>query len=144
MRISEIDYFGKPHSEEQRASATALLQRVDDLTEDAIVAGGFEQMVDPDTGCEISGSRNGDGDGGFRTPASQTGAQGSRHREAKAVDVYDPGDRLDTWLDQFEMPNGGNTMLEKHGLYREHPSATLGWCHLQSVPPASGRRTFMP
>lgn len=144
MRISEIDYFGKPHSEEQRACASALLQLVDDLTEEAIAAGAYEHAVDPDTGCEISGSHGGDGDGGFRTPATQTGAPSSKHREGRAVDVYDPGDRLDTWLDQFETANGGNSMLEKHGLWREHPSKTPSWCHLQSGAPGSGRRTFMP
>jgi hypothetical protein len=144
MRISEIDYFGKPHSPEQRANAIDLLQRVDALTEEAIAAGAFEPAVNPNTGCEISGAPGGDGDGGLRTPASQTGAVHSRHRQAMAVDVYDPGDRLDTWLDGFETANGGNSMLEKHALWREDPSKTSSWCHLQSAAPLSGRRTFMP
>lgn len=151
MRISEIDYFGKPHTDAQRAAATDLLQRVDALTEEAIAEGAYERAVDPDTGCEISGARGGDGDGGFRTPSSATGAPLGAHRilpaddpKGAAVDLFDPQDRLDAWLDGFEAPGGGNSKLEKHGLYREHPSKTPGWCHLQDVAPASGHRTFMP
>jgi hypothetical protein len=60
------------------------------------------------------------------------------------VDVYDPKDRIDGWLDTFEAPDGMNTKLEERALYREHPSATPGWCHLTTRPPGSRKRTFYP
>ena len=57
---------------------------------------------------------------------------------------YDPGDRLDTWLNDFEDGQGGNSKLEEYGLYREAPSATPNWVHLTTRPPHSGKRTFQP
>lgn len=141
--ISRQEYFQKPHSPEQAAAADDLLARVEALRMDA-EKNGIARRVDPDTGCDISGSKGGDGDGGFRTPSSTTGAATSAHKAAKAVDVCDPGDELDTWLDQFEDGQGGNSKLEQYGLYRERPSKTPGWCHLQTRVPASGHRTFQP
>lgn len=149
--ITLEEYFSKPHTLSQRQAAEELLGRVDNLAVDAMMAGAFKWARDPDTGCCISGARGGDGDGGMRTPGSKTGAAGSAHRllpperpDGAGVDVYDPGNRLDIWLDQFEDGNGGNSMLEKHGLYREHGSKTDSWCHLQTRRPGSGHRTFMP
>lgn len=149
--ISLEDYFSKPHTLAQRNAADELLGPVHALVSDAINAGAFQWARDPDTGCCISGARGGDGDGGFRTPASMTGAANSSHKllpaenpDGAAVDVADPGDRLDTWLDQFEDGQGGNSMLEKHGLYREAPNVTKSWCHLTTRAPASGHRTFQP
>lgn len=151
MSINTDDYFRKPHSTAQLAAASDLVGRVNDLGHEAERAGAFTFTIDPDTGCAISGRAGGDGDGGFRTPSSTTGAPDSAHRvlpaekpKGVAVDVYDPGNRLDTWLDGFEDGHGGNSMLEKHDLYREAPSATQSWCHLTTRAPASGRRTFQP
>lgn len=151
MSINQDDYFRKPCTSAQRAAAADLLHRVNDLTHEAEQAGAFTAVIDPDTGCGISGARGGDGDGGFRTPSSTTGAPDSAHRvlptekpRGAAVDVHDPADKLDTWLDGFEDGQGGNSMLEKHDLYREAPSATKNWCHLTTRAPASGHRTFQP
>lgn len=56
----------------------------------------------------------------------------------EAVDLHDPeGD-----LDQFVMDN--QKLLQTCSLWAEHPATTRGWCHLQSVPPKSGRRIFYP
>lgn len=141
--ITVEQYFAKPRSADQEAAATDLLQRVNELLADAYTHGVYE-FIDPDTGSQISGTKGGSGDGGFRLPDSKTGPPGSSHRQAMAVDVYDPTDELDTWLDEFERDGGQNSMLEKHGLYREHPSATNGWCHLSTRAPRSGKRTFLP
>lgn len=140
--ITSDQYFGKPHSAQHFADAVDLLQRVNRLGDEAQRVGAFVWVVDPDTGSQISGRAGGDGDGGFRTPSSTTGDSGSGHRVAKSVDLYDPGNRLDAWLDGFEDGHGGNSMLEKHGLYREDPAATNEWCHLTIRPPHSGKRTF--
>lgn len=147
--ITVDEYFRKPHSPEQALAAARLLVKVNRLIDEAVAAGAFEREIDPDTGTQISGRAGGDGDGGFRTPGTRTGGAGSSHRisrpdEGAGVDPYDPKDRLDTWLDKFETGGGGNTKLEEHGLYREHPSATPTWCHLTDRAPGSGRRTFYP
>lgn len=147
--ITVEEYFGKPHTQEQLAAAVNLLERVAALGNQAADAAAFHWPVDRDTGCCISGSTGSDGDGGFRTPSSRTGAPESSHRIAKpgegaGVDVFDPSDLLDAWLDQFEDGAGGNSKLAEHGLYREHPDDTPGWCHLTTRAPASGHRTFHP
>lgn len=137
-------YFRKPHSQDQTLAASELLTKVNSLVNEAVSLDAYTWRDDQDTSCPISGSQGGDGDGGFRTPGSGTGAPASSHRQAKAVDVYDPSDLLDKWLDQFEGENGDNAKLAKHGLYREHGSKTPGWCHLTTRAPGSGRRTFYP
>ena len=143
--IRTTEYFGnKPYSVEHENAATDLLERVNRLIDEAVESAAFLRAVDPDTGTEISGSRGGSGDGGFRLPNATTGKQNSSHKEAKGVDCYDPEGDLDEWLDTFETGGGKNTKLEEHGLYREHPTATAGWCHLSTRAPGSGRRTFFP
>ena len=62
----------------------------------------------------------------------------SRHITCQAVDLCDEDDELDAWcLENL-------AALEAIGLWLEHPSATPGWCHVQIVPPGSGRRVFHP
>lgn len=134
--ITTEQYFkAKPHSAENTDAATALLEKVNACIEWARL-GGFLSPIDPDTGTQISGSKGGAGDGGFRLPTATTGAASSKHKQAHAVDVYDPGDVLDRILSDED--------LERFGLYREHPDDTPGWCHLQDIAPGSGRRTFKP
>lgn len=143
--ITIQQYFGsKAHTQAQEDSAIDLLERVDRLTSEAEAVGQFRRRIDPDTGSEISGSPGGAGDGGFRLPTSTTGTATSSHREARAVDVYDPANELDTWLNDFEDGQGGNSKLEEYGLYREHPDATIHWCHFTTRPPRSLKRTFRP
>lgn len=161
--ITAQEFFGKkPHGAEQRAAAEELLARVNALRLDWMRdTGAAKCPVDRDTGCEISGdAKVGNGDGGFRE-YGELGSKFSSHKilyvqdpagnwiydPAKAqagVDSFDPGDELDQWLDQFEDGHGGNTKLEEHGLYREHPDDTPGWCHLTARSPHSGKRTFKP
>ena len=62
----------------------------------------------------------------------------SKHMLGQAIDLYDPDGDIDEWC----MAN--QQMLETFGLWLEHPSATKGWCHLQSVPPKSLKRVFYP
>ena len=142
--ITSNQYFGpKPHSPEQADAADDLLTRVNALIDQAVYQGAFSRNVDPDTGSEISGSKGGAGDGGFRLPTSTTGSSRSSHKEARAVDVYDHHNRLDEYLDTFDTDEGlGNAVLEQFGLYREASAATPGWCHLTTRAPGSGKRTF--
>lgn len=79
---------------------------------------------------------------GWRPPAinaaTPNAAAKSRHMTGQACDVSDPTGSLDKWC----MANIEE--LEHIGLWMEAPSATPGWCHLQTVPPRSGRRIFQP
>lgn len=134
---------GKDHTEQHEINAEILLRRVEQLVEHANTLQRFKRRNDADTGTEISGKVKGTGGGGFRGP-DEEGAEFSNHKQARAVDVFDPGDQLDKWLDEYEDGEGGNTMLDQYGLYREHPDDTPGWCHLQTRAPGSGRRTFKP
>lgn len=139
--ITALEYFGVKISNPQatlgmKINAQNLLRKINKLLLRAESEGAYSSPIDPDTGTQISGSKGGAGDGGFRLSTSTTGAPGSSHKTANGADVYDPGDKIDNWLT--------DETLEEHGLYREHPSATPGWCHLQQLPPRSGRRTFHP
>lgn len=64
----------------------------------------------------------------------------SKHMTAQAIDLADPEGDLDEWL----LSPKGQAVMEELGLWHEHPAATKGWAHLQTVPPRSGRRTFYP
>lgn len=65
-------------------------------------------------------------------------APNSKHITGQAVDIADPDGVIDAHLHtHFDL-------LIKHRLWMEHPSATKGWCHLQSVPPRSGNLCFYP
>ena len=62
----------------------------------------------------------------------------SLHIICKACDLSDSDEALDDWC--LEHPD----VLERLGLWQESPRSTLGWCHVQIVPPRSGRRVFSP
>lgn len=81
---------------------------------------------------------------GWRPPEVNAAVPGaaakSKHMTGQAIDLYDPDGDLDDWC----MSDGGQKVLADLGLWLEHPSATKGWCHVQTVPPRSGRRVFYP
>lgn len=70
--------------------------------------------------------------------ATPGAAPRSKHMTGEAIDISDPEGDLDEFcLDHPEL-------LQTIGLWQEHPSATKGWCHVQIVPPRSGKRVFYP
>lgn len=81
---------------------------------------------------------------GWRPPQVNAGiptaAPNSKHLTGQAIDLADPDGDLDEWL----LTQEGQTALAEIGLWQEHPAATKSWCHVQTVPPKSGRRTFYP
>jgi len=97
---------------------------------------GVVVKANPATGSQVSS--------GWRPPAINASTKGasptSHHMTGRAVDLYDPDGELDEWL----MSGIGMAAMEELGLWLEHPDATPGWCHLQIVPPGSGRRVFRP
>jgi len=72
--------------------------------------------------------------------ATPNAAPNSKHMTGQAIDLYDPDGDLDEWL----LTADGQKTMADLGLWHEHPSATKGWAHVQSLPPRSGRRTFYP
>ena len=134
--ISTADYFG-PHwdssdaTPERKAAAEAMLSKVNPLLLDAETH-GVELEMNPKTGTLVSGAVY----GGFRPQDCPEGSPHSAHKEARAVDVYDPHGDLDRWVSDL--------ILAKYDLYREAPLSTGGWCHLSDRAPPSGRRTFQP
>lgn len=81
---------------------------------------------------------------GWRPPAINAATLGaapsSKHMTGQAIDIYDPDGDLDEWL----MTAPGQRVLVDLGLWLEHPSATKGWSHVQTIPPRSLNRTFYP
>ena len=67
-------------------------------------------------------------------------AMRSKHLSGEACDLDD----FDGSLDRWGASAAGLTELERIGLWLEHPDATPSWCHVQIVPPGSGRRVFRP
>ncbi len=125
-------WFNDPDATpERKANARALLIEVNNLLEDAR-DDGIVVPVNPVTHSQVSGNTL----GGFRPQHAATGAPHSAHKEGRAVDVYDPHEKLENWLD--------DDTLEAFGLYRESPEATKGWVHLTDRSPPSGHRTFIP
>ncbi len=134
--ISVADYFGPwlnhpDATEERKANAQALLERVNNLLDDAFL--DYVDLVDnPVTETLISGKTY----GGFRPQDCPQGASNSSHKIGRGVDIYDPQNYLDNWLT--------DAILERHELYREAPLYTPRWCHLTDRAPGSGNRSFMP
>lgn len=79
---------------------------------------------------------------GYRTAADQQRINPkvthSQHMLGNAVDIADPDNILK------EVLRTHPTILEECGLWCEDGGATPGWCHMQSLPPKSGKRWFMP
>jgi hypothetical protein len=96
--------------------------------------GGVSFPDNPKTRNGISGQTF----GGFRPQNCQQGAPNSSHKEALAVDRYDPRGEIDNWCMAHQ------DRLAVHGIYIEHPSATPGWSHWTIRAPKSGNRVFYP
>ena len=134
--ISLDQYFGiyanHPDASAGKWSvADMMLEKVNALLEYAVEC-GIELHENPQTKSLISGTEN----GGFRPNNSPVGAPLSDHKRGRAVDIADVGNYLYSWIT--------DEILVRFHLYREAPTHTPNWCHLQDTPPKSGKRTFLP
>lgn len=81
---------------------------------------------------------------GWRPPSINTCTAGasptSMHMTGEAVDLHDPAGELDAFL----MTPEGQFLLTDLGIWMESPDKTPGWCHVQTRPPKSGNRVFVP
>lgn len=79
---------------------------------------------------------------GWRPPAVNASTPGaapnSKHMTCQAIDLSDPDGDLDEWLYDTQ------ARLIDLQLWMEHPATTKGWCHVQIVPPKSGKLVFYP
>ena len=64
----------------------------------------------------------------------------SKHLSGLAVDISDPSGALATYIQS----SSGVRLLDQTGLWCEALSSTPGWVHFQCIPPASGKRFFLP
>lgn len=134
--ISITDYFGKwmdEGTEEHMHNALILLDRVNKLLF-FLMGKGMTFPYNNKTGSLISGTQY----GGFRPQSCPEGAPHSAHKTGEAIDIYDPNNSLDLAI------YNDSKLLAVYDLYIEHPDATIGWCHLATRAPKSGKRIFFP
>ena len=131
--IALDDYFGRiSHlyvpDDTTRRNAVELLERVNKLLE--MLPLNLEAVIAPKLNS------------GWRPAAYNATVPGaavrSRHITGQALDLADPDGALDDYLFQRQ------ELLVECCLWMEHPLATKNWCHLQSAPPRSGNRVFIP
>lgn len=134
--ITLDDYFWGQHepvSNEINSNVLILLDKVNALIRIAR-RDGVDFDESPRTrSCVTSGWRSPKHNASLWNAAPK-----SKHMTGQAIDLYDPEGEIDDWC------INNKHELAAVGLYMEHPSATKGWCHLQSVPPKSKRRVFYP
>ncbi|MCV2365524.1 hypothetical protein LNV23_18910 [Paucibacter sp. DJ1R-11] len=143
MKISIEDYFMDhreryplalgPDIEREAARTVGLANQ---LLDQAATFGVVLHQLHPEHKSLVSS--------GWRPPAYNAtvprAAPNSKHMTGCAIDLYDPDGELDDWLVGGE----GQAALVALGLWMEHPSATKGWAHLQTLPPKSRKRVFYP
>jgi len=130
--ITREQYFGlmshrDPPTIEAMDNAEVLLERVNRLLESLVPTNISAVLVPVVNSGWRSASYNATVKGAAPT---------SKHIRGQAIDLADPMEELDGYLT--------DAILEQFELWRESPIATKGWVHLQSVPPRSGNRTYIP
>ena len=134
--ISLADYFmGRDRSHaheltaELRSNATLMIARANALLLHAVLPGVVNSGWRPQAvNAAVANGRT----------LSPVLLSSSKHLSCQAIDLDDAHGALDAWCMRNLL------VLEEIGLWLEHPEGTPGWCHVQVVPPRSGRRVFMP
>ncbi len=120
-------------TDEKRANAAIFVDRINRLIPEMQADGVLLQQHPVHKSAFSSGWRP-----EAINHATAGAAPKSKHMTCQAGDLYDPDGEIDEWA--LAHPE----ILERIGLWQEHPSATKNWCHLQSIPPKSGNRVFYP
>ena len=119
----DVQYAGEL-TDEIRGNAALTVGKVNELLEIA----GFKHVSEVNSGWRSQSVNDATANAGAR----------SKHLSGEAVDIPDPYRDLASWcVDNLEM-------LEGLQLWMEDPRWTPTWVHLQTVPPRSGRRVFIP
>jgi len=139
--ITVDEYFGPwkdhPDATPERKQNAVLLLHACSALEYFARRDGVDFPDNPHTGTGVSGQEL----GGFRPQSCTQGAPHSAHKEALAVDRYDPEGLIDAYCMKHSEPGG---LMESCGIYLEHPSKTEGWSHWSIRRPGSGHRVFYP
>lgn len=64
----------------------------------------------------------------------------TNHMKGGAIDLNDPDDTLDEWLESED----GKKVVKELDLYIENKNYTKGWSHIQVIKTKSGNRYFIP
>lgn len=64
----------------------------------------------------------------------------TNHMKGGAMDLDDPDDKLDEWLESDD----GKKVVKELDLYIENKKYTKGWAHIQVIRTKSGNRYFIP
>jgi len=64
----------------------------------------------------------------------------TNHMKGGAIDLNDPDDTLDEWLESED----GKKVVKELDLYIENKKYTKGWAHIQVIRTKSGNRYFIP
>lgn len=120
-------------TEEYKVNAVRLLTACDSLYRLAI-RDDIYFPFNSKTQSRVSGELY----GGFRPSVCPVGSSKSAHKEALAVDIYDPRGDIDNWCFKNQ------DKLEQCGIYIEDTNKTLGWSHWTIRTPSSGKRVFIP
>lgn len=136
--ITYQEYFSKwlgsvDITEERKVNAVKLLTACDALYRLAVQDDVYFPF-NSRTQSRVSGETY----GGFRPQDYPIGSNRSAHKEALAVDIYDPRGDIDNWCFDHQ------DKLEQCGIYIEAPNKTVGWSHWTIRAPGSGKRVFMP
>ena len=113
------------------------------MADAAVLANRVTQLLQAYTGAEhIHDGAEPAISSGYRPPevnaATEGAAKRSNHMVCRAVDIHDHGGTLAKWC------LANLDLLEHLELWMEAPRYTYGWVHLQSVPPRSNNRVFIP
>ena len=146
-----LDQYFKGRDATYAAELSDTLRRNSEETVtrvNALLVLAAEESVGPQTvhGSEVAS--------GWRPKAvndrTANAAQGtSNHLICKACDLHDTGARdFARWCLRNTVPlcypAGKPDLLAEIGLWMENPMWTPNWVHLQSVPPQSGKRIYVP
>lgn len=127
-------HFKSPDWNESRKNNGILLLRSYEALREDMISCGVLFPDNPKTGNGISGQTF----GGFRPGDCPQGASNSSHKEGLGIDLFDPEEHIDRWCITNQ------SYLRGHGIYIEHPSATIGWSHWTIRSPKSGHTVFYP
>jgi hypothetical protein len=102
----------------------------------------FERVMELQDACEMEFTVT----SGLRSEEQQlelisqgkSNALTSKHLAGAAADLHDP----DGLISDYCLSNP--EVLERIGLWMEHPDHTKGWVHVQIMAPKSGKRVFIP
>lgn len=137
ISMTELNPAGLPTSPEVEANLNNLLTIMNQVRTvyaiPMIVTSGLRDIAKQEA---IYAQKNKLREAQFLTPL--TVPLNSQHLHGNAVDIEDKDGKLKDWI-MTQIP-----LMESLGLYFEDFGSTPGWVHWQTVPPASGKRFFIP